>query len=32
VPDNTIESYLPLFDAMARAVDASRPGDIVIVP
>jgi hypothetical protein len=32
VPDNTIESYFPLFDAMARAVDASRPGDIVIVP
>lgn len=32
VPDNTIESYLPLFDAMVRAVDASRPGDIVIVP
>jgi hypothetical protein len=32
VPDNTIESFLPLFDAMLRAVEGSRPGEILILP
>lgn len=32
VPDNTIESYIPLFDAMLQAVEGSRPGDILILP
>ena len=32
VPNNTIESYLPLFDMIARTVNASRPGDILTLP
>jgi hypothetical protein len=32
VPDNKIESFLPLFDAMLRAVEGSRPGEILILP
>ena len=32
VPDNTLLSYVPLFDVMRRAVDAVRPGDITTIP
>jgi len=32
VPDNTLSSYLPLFDVMLRTVDAARPGDITVIP
>lgn len=32
VPDNTLASYLPLFDTILRAVEASCPGQITLVP
>jgi hypothetical protein len=32
VPDNTMESYQPLLDAMLHAVESAQPGDILFVP
>ena len=32
VPDNTLAAYVPLFYLMLRKVDASRPGDIALIP
>jgi len=32
VPDNTLASYLPLFDLMQRTINAARPGDVVVIP
>jgi hypothetical protein len=32
VPDNTLRSYVPLFDLVRRTVDAARPGGIVVIP
>jgi hypothetical protein len=32
VPDNTMESYQPLFGAMLSAVAAATPGAVVLVP
>ena len=32
VPDNTLPSYLSLFELMRQTVDAARPGDIIVIP